>query len=91
MSIKRIQDYEDCTVFKPGEIWQSPRGTFYRVLSNEVGGQATLRRVADADGTPPSSCGLRYVRWNEVKIRWHAAVNWVRVRAAELQEGQADG
>jgi len=35
--------YMDGECFKPGEIWLSPRGTFYTVEDVEVGGKAKLR------------------------------------------------
>ena len=84
MSIKHIEDYEDCNVFKPGEIWQSPRGTFHRVLSSKVAHYAEFRQVADANGTPLKGGRWRMILWSEVK-------NWVRVRAAEPVKGKGNG
>lgn len=41
-------DSTDC--FHPGQVWESPRGTLYKVIENRVGGQATLRLGADGKG-----------------------------------------
>jgi hypothetical protein len=71
-----ITQYGDCEVFKPGERWQSQRGSYYYVYSSEVGGIATLRSLRGPYSEPnPSEGRLRYVRWDGV-------IGWVRISAA---------
>ncbi|MBN3043323.1 hypothetical protein H4F47_10370 [Pectobacterium brasiliense] len=57
---------DECEVFKVGEVWQSPRGTFYKVISVDSR-EATLRKGSDGSGKI-----MR--RW------WDDVVNWVRVK-----------
>ena len=73
-----ITQYGDCEVFKPGERWQSQRGSYYYVYSSEVGGIATLRSLQGPYSEPsPSEGRLRYVRWDGV-------AGWVRISAASV-------
>lgn len=67
---RQIEDYDDFEVFKPGELWKSPRGITWLVLSNAVCGKATLRRVPG---------GAKNHR------PWDDCINWVRVSAAPEQ------
>jgi hypothetical protein len=48
--MKPINEYHDCDVFKPGEVWQSPRGYFWKVMDCVPGGQATLRQGLHGQG-----------------------------------------
>ena len=50
--------------FHVGQVWESPRGTLYRVMSVRRGGQAELR--------VGSTGGGRIVRRD-----WDAVVGWV--------------
>jgi len=50
--------------FHEGQVWQSPRGTIYKVVSVNHGGQATLRKGGDASG-------------NIIRRPWDAVINWV--------------
>ena len=36
--------------FHVGQVWESPRGTLYKVISSFRGGQATLRLGSDGKG-----------------------------------------
>jgi len=64
--MRTIDDYSDCDVFKPGEIWQTPRGLLLKVESVKVGGIAVLR-----DGA-----GRKRMR------SWDGVLSWVRIAAA---------
>lgn len=65
--MKSIHDYADCEVFKPGEIWRSPRGNLYEVENVRVRIQASLRHV--------SSRRLH-------RRAWDGVIGWARVAAA---------
>ena len=52
--------------FHVGQVWESPKGFFYKVMDVNKGGQATLRLGSDGSG--------RIVRRD-----WDAVVNWVLV------------
>lgn len=77
MTTKRdTTQYGDGKVFKPGERWCSPRGSYYYVQSSTVDGIATLRRLEGPySQASPSAGPLRYVQWDGV-------INWVRISAA---------
>jgi len=68
--MKSITEYHDCDVFKPGEVWQSPRGFLWRVMDCVPGVQATLRQGRDGKGRIQ-------------RRRWDGVCNWVRDSAAE--------
>lgn len=59
--MKRITEYADCEVFKPGELWRSPRGTLFHVESSAPNRAALLRPF------PRSSGRRRYVPWDGVE------------------------
>ncbi|WP_019584170.1 hypothetical protein [Thioalkalivibrio sp. ALE16] len=50
--------------FHVGQVWGSPKGTFYRVMDRQRGGKATLRLGADGSGR-------KMVR------DWDAVIGWV--------------
>ena len=50
--------------FHAGQVWESPKGFFYKVINVDKGGQATLRLGLDGSG--------RIVRRD-----WDAVINWV--------------
>jgi len=50
--------------FRVGEVWKSPRGTYYRVIARE-GWHVTLR--AGLDGPGPNQ-----------KREWDDVIGWVR-------------
>lgn len=49
--------------FHAGQIWESPRGTLYKVVAVQRGGQATLRLGVDGSG-------------RIVRRAWDAVRNW---------------
>ncbi|MEQ9223787.1 MAG: hypothetical protein RJQ08_11730 [Salinisphaeraceae bacterium] len=49
-STRRLDDYADGEIFKPGEVWRSPRGTLYRVGRCRINGQAELQRMGRCRG-----------------------------------------
>lgn len=68
-----INQHGDCEVFKPGDRWRAPRSGCYLVISCNVGGKATLRRLISPDWDPIPILGrLRYEPWDGVE-------NWMRV------------
>lgn len=60
------QHEPDADSFRPGEVWETPRGTLYRVEECRRGGKAVLR-VGKSGG------GRKVVR------DWDAVIGWVRV------------
>ncbi len=67
--MKSIYDYHDCDVFKPGEVWMSPRGYFWKVIESVPNGQALLRLGKDGHGRIS-------------RRRWDHVCNWIRDTAA---------
>ena len=63
--MRTINDYADGNIFKPNEIWLSPKGIIYRVQSTKIGGMATLRRGQNGDGPM-------------MKRKWDEVDNWRR-------------
>lgn len=49
-------------IFRPGEVWESPKGTLYKVMSVELR-QATLRMGSDGSG-------------RIVRRPWDAVIGW---------------
>lgn len=58
-----ISDDRVCS-FHEGQIWESPRGTYYKVVKSERNGQAILKQGTDGSGS-------------KIKRPWDAVVNWV--------------
>ena len=52
----------DC--FHVGQVWQSPKGSLYRVVEVKKGGQAKLRMGVDGSG-------------RAARRDWDAVINWV--------------
>lgn len=67
--MKQLSDYADGDIFKPGEVWQTPRGFVYRVMYSDIGGNAVLR--VGSNGT-----GRKVIR------RWDSVNNWTKMRMA---------
>lgn len=59
-----LERYERASIFKPGELWMSPRGSYYRVMACVIGGHAVLRLGKDGDGKIQ-------------RRRWDAVLGWV--------------
>ena len=49
-------------IFRAGEVWESPKGTLYKVMSVELR-QATLRMGSDGSG-------------RIVRRQWDAVIGW---------------
>jgi len=64
--MSKIYRYTTGDVFKPGEVWLSPRGTLYTVEDVTVGGQAVLR------------IGSTPVRGRIVRRDWDGVIGWRR-------------
>lgn len=47
---RNIEDYDRVDCFHPRQVWQSPKGTYYRVLDVRVNGKATLGQGLDGRG-----------------------------------------
>lgn len=60
----------DVDRFREGDVWESPRGTRYRVMECRRGGKASLRVGEDGSG--------RLVRRG-----WSDVIGWVRVKSGE--------
>ena len=64
--MSKIDSYTTGEVFKPGEVWSSPRGVLYTVEEVTVGGEALLRL-----GSNPG-------RGRLVRRDWDGAIGWRR-------------
>lgn len=74
--MKRITEYGDCDVFKPGEVWRGPRGALYYVDACRPGTQAKLRRIPRVELAGIEQGPIRYAPWDGV-------AGWVREAARD--------
>lgn len=76
---QRVADlHEDCSVFKPGEVWSSPKDTLYKVIGYQwtkgsKRRQAVLRLGINGDG-------------RKVLRDIDAVINWRRWKDKEIEE-----